>query len=490
MNAAEKFVEHQREVPASVEAEQSVLGALMSDNDAIDRISHLQASHFYRYDHRLIFEAIQKLIVSNRRADMITVFESLGTAGKAEPIGGLKYLNSLVSNAPGAAGIARWADIVIDRWKLRGLLSASDEVAEMVFNRAGKSVSEIISEAQAKFEPLAETKSFEPQLPGPILTQIVTELDERFHGAELAAVSTGFQDLDAKLGGGLRGSELIIVAGRPSMGKTAFSMSIAGYVAQHIGPVAVFSLEMSGKSLHQRNIARVGGIPLGHILDGKKFRDEDWPRLTHAVSVMSEMPMFVDDTSGMSLVQIVSRSRTIKRREGLSLIVVDYLGLMTGGTDERQDLKIGSYSAGLKALAKQLDVPVIALAQLNRGVEQRPNKRPTMGDLRDSGAIEQDADIILMLYRDEVYNPDTPDRGTAEIIVGKQRNGETGPVRLAFIGEHQKFADLKNLVGGLNEQIAKAAQGIPTAPREQTGLPDRNRARPCRAFACRRRVRC
>jgi replicative DNA helicase len=462
MNAPDRFIEQQqREVPASVEAEQSVLGALMVDNDSIDRIGDLKEAHFYRYDHRMIFEHISKLIVAGRTADMITVFEALGNSGKADQVGGLAYLNTLVQNTPGSAGIARWADIVIDRWKLRGLLSASDEVAEMVFNRAGKSVSEIISEAQAKFEPLAEAKSFEPQMPGPLLTAIVTEIDERYHGAPLAVTSTGFVDLDTKLGGGLRGSELVIVAGRPSMGKTAFSMNVAGNVAQDGGTVLVFSLEMSGKALHQRNIARIGGIPLSHVLDGKKITESDWPRLTHAVSVMSEMMLLVDDTSGLSMAEIASRSRTVKRRYGLNMIVVDYIGLMTGGTEERQDLKIGAYSAGLKGLAKQLDIPVVALAQLNRGVEQRPNKRPTMGDLRDSGAIEQDADIILMLYRDEVYNHDSPDRGTAEIIVGKQRNGETGPVRLAFMGEHQKFADMApGYVSAERRPVEKARRGF------------------------------
>ncbi|MFM0487984.1 replicative DNA helicase [Paraburkholderia graminis] len=441
MNAPDRSIEL-RDVPASVEAEQSVLGALLIDNDALDRIGALRAEHFYRYDHRVIFEHISKLIVCGRAADMITVFEALGNSGKADSAGGLSYLNSLAQSTPGSAGIARWADIVVDRWKLRGLLAAADAVQESVYQRAGKTVAELISDAQAKFEPLADMRASEPQLPGPILSEIVTEIDDRYHGAELPTVSTGLADLDAKLGGGMRGSELIVVAGRPSMGKTAFSMSIAGFVAERVGPVAVFSLEMSAKSLHQRNLARVGGIPLPHVLDGKKFREEDWPRLTHAVAVASEMQMFVDDTSGLSVNEIVSRSRALKRRHGLSLVVVDYLGLMTGGTEERQDLKIASYSAGLKALSKQLDIPVIALAQLNRGVEQRPNKRPTMGDLRDSGAIEQDADIILLLYRDEVYNPDTPDRGTAEIIVGKQRNGETGPVRVAFVGEQQKFCDL------------------------------------------------
>ncbi|MFM0503933.1 replicative DNA helicase [Paraburkholderia caffeinilytica] len=444
MNAPDRIPnEHGLAVPPhSLEAEQSVLGALLLDNDAVDRIAELRAEHFYRYDHRIIFEHITRMIMAGRRADVITTYEALGTSGKDQQIGGLQYLNALAQNVPGSAGIRRYAEIVIERAQLRGILCAVDEIGAMVHNRAGKTASDIVSEAQARFEPLSEARSFEPRLPGAALTEIVTEIDERYHGAESSAISTGFRDLDHKLGGGLRGSELVIVAGRPSMGKTAFSMCIAGYVAQEVGPVLIISLEMSEKSLHQRNLARIGGIPLGHILDGKKIVEEDWPRLTHAVSVMSELPMFVDDTSGLTMPEIASRARIVKRRMGLSMVVVDYLGLMTGGTDERQDLKIGSYSAGLKGLAKQLGIPVIALAQLNRGVEQRPNKRPTMGDLRDSGAIEQDADIILLLYRDEVYNPDTPDRGTAEIIVGKQRNGETGPVRLAFIGEHQKFADM------------------------------------------------
>lgn len=440
--------------PHSIEAEQSVLGSLMLDNDALDRIGTLRAEHFYRYDHRLIFDAISRLIVAGKTADLLTVLESLQGEAHHEKVGGLAYLNAMVQNTPGSSGVARWAEIIINRWRLRGLISAADEIATMAFRPEGKPVEEIIGLAQAKLEPLAEIRAFEPQLPGPALTEIVQEIDNRFHGAPLAVTATGMLDLDEKLGGGLRGSELIIVAGRPSMGKTAFSMCIGGNVAQTDGAVLVFSMEMSTKALHQRNIARIGGIHLAHVLDGKRMTDDEWPRLTHAVGVLADLPMFVDDTSGLSLAEIVSRSRTIKRKHGLKLVIVDYLGLMTGGTEERHDLKIGGYSAGLKGLAKHLDVPVIALAQLNRGVENRPNKRPTMADLRDSGAIEQDADVILMLYRDQVYCPDSPDRGTAEIIIGKQRNGETGAVRMAFDGEFQRFADL--------------APGYTPAPREET----------------------
>lgn len=436
MTARDDFV-----VPHSIEAEQSILGALMLDNDAIDRLGELRSEHFYRAEHRTIFDAIQRLVIAGKSADVVTVFEVLASIGKAEAVGGISHLNSLVTTVTGAAGIARWAEIVVERWKLRGILAAADEIGGMVYERSGKTASEIIAAAQAKFEPLSEARAFDPKPPGATLTEIVTEIDERYHGGELVVVPTGFRDLDEKLGGGMRGSELIIVAGRPSMGKTALSMGVACSVAKR-QPVLVFSLEMAAKQLHQRNIAQIGGVPLSRVLDGKKFLDEDWPRLTHAVQVLGDMQLFVDDTSGLTLPEIVSRSRMVKRKHGLGLIVVDYLGLMTGGTDERQDLRIGSYSSGLKGLAKQLDVPVIALAQLNRGVEHRTDKRPTMGDLRDSGAIEQDADTILLLYRDEVYHPGTPDMGTAEIIIGKQRQGETGTVRLTYQGEYTRFGDL------------------------------------------------
>lgn len=445
MNARQDFPEEQALAvpPHSDEAEQSVLGALLIDNEAIDRIPDLRPDQFYRWDHRVIFESISKMVITGRRADVVTVFEALGSTGKLEQIGGLPYLNSLAQNVPGSAGIRRYAEIVIERAQLRSILIAVDEIGAMVHNRAGRTASEIIAAAQERLEPLTEARSFAPKEVGPVLTSIVTAIDNRYHGAELEVVRTGFRDLDFKLGGGLRGSELVVAAGRPSMGKTAFSMCIGSSVAKAGGVVLVFSLEMSAESLHQRNLAREAGLPLGHILDGKKFSDADWPHLTHAVQVMSEMQMLVDDDSGLSLAEIISRSRSVKRRCGrLDLIVIDYLGLMTGGSDENQNLRIASYTAGLKGLAKQLGIPVLLLSQLNRDLEKRTNRRPQMSDLRDSGAIEQDADIILFLYRDEVYHEDSPDRGTAEVIVGKQRNGETGTVRLAFNGEFQRFADL------------------------------------------------
>jgi replicative DNA helicase len=448
MNAPDRFIEDRREVPASVEAEQSVLGALMIDNDAIDRISDLRADQFYRYDHRIIFEHISKLIVSNRRADVVTVLEALQTSGKAADVGGLAYLNSLAQNVPGSAGIKRYAEIVIDRAKLRGLLSASDEIAEMVYNRAGKTVSEVIDAAQSKLEPLTVAKASEPQFIGSFLAPIVERIDAQYHGSETSAVTlpTGLRDLDDKLGGGMRGGQLIIVAGRPSMGKTAIALGVAEASTANGDPSLFFSQEMVGEELCNRALSRASGLPLDKILDGKKFAREhgspEWTMLTKGVQHVSELNMLVDDRPGRTLNEIRSYARQTKRRHGLGLIVVDYLGLMAASEGNNRTEQVGANSRGLKNLAKELGIPVVLLAQLSRKCEERPNKRPMLSDLRDSGEIEQDADIVLFLYRDEVYNPDTMDKGIAEINVAKQRNGPIGVVPAVYIGERTLFTDL------------------------------------------------
>ncbi|KGW26962.1 replicative DNA helicase [Burkholderia pseudomallei] len=443
MNAPEQYFEDGgRAVPMAIEMEQSVLGALMIDNDAIDRIGELRAEHFFRFEHRIIFEGITKLIVAGRSADVVMVFEWLSTNGHLDKTGGLPYLNAIVQNTPGAANIARYAEIVVDRAKMRHLIAAADEVAAEVVNRNGKSVNELIAFAQAKFEPLSDGRTEGPKFIGEYLTPVVETIDREYHGNAPTAISTGLSDLDFKLGGGMRGGDLVIIAGRPSMGKTALAMAIGEHVAERHGPALVDSLEMPGTQLAQRAISRQGDIALQRVRNGSKFSDEDWPKLTNVVGRLTELPLLVDETAGMSLPEIVSRARAVKRKHGLKLLVVDYLQLMTGGPDERHDLRIASYSAGLKALAKQLDIPVIALSQLNRALEQRPNKRPTMADLRDSGAIEQDADTILFLYRDEVYHENTPDPGIAEIIIAKQRNGALGTAYAAFIHEQAKFGDL------------------------------------------------
>lgn len=443
MNATDQYFEDGvRAVPQSIEMEQSVLGALMLDNDSIDRIGELRAEHFFRYEHRIIFEGITKLIVAGRSADVMMVFEWLQCHGHLEKTDGLPYLNSLVQHTPGSANIARYAQIVIDRARMRQLISAADEVSAEVFNRNGKSVDELIAFAQQKFEPLSDGRSEGPKGVGEYLTEVVQRLDQEYHGAAPTAISTGLSELDFKLGGGINGGDLVIIAGRPSMGKTALAMAVGEHVAEREGAVAMFSLEMPGKQLMQRAIARHGDLPLHVVRNGSRMTDADWPKLTHAVQVISEMPLMIDDSAGLSLPEIASRSRAVKRKVGLKLIIVDYLQLMTGGPDERHDLRIGSYSAGLKALAKQLDVPVIALSQLNRALEQRPNKRPIMADLRDSGAIEQDADTIIFVYRDEVYHENTPDAGIAEAIIAKQRNGALGTAYLSFVHEQAKFGDL------------------------------------------------
>lgn len=445
MNAPDQFVEQRRELPVSVEAEQSVLGALLIDNDAFDRIGTLRAEHFFRFDHRVIFEAIQKLIVSNRNADMITVLTSLQASGHADTAGGLPYLNSLFSNAPGAAGIARWADIVIDRWKLRGILAASDEIAELVHNRGGKTVTEIINEAQAKFEPLVVTTAKGPQFIKDFLTPVIERIDAQYNGtpATVKALSTGLRDLDAKLGGGMRPGQLIVIAGRPAMGKTAIALGVAESAAHKGGATLFFSQEMPGEELANRSLSRASGLSLDKILDGRKFEsDEDFSRLTAGTVKVSELELLVDEQPQMSVQEIRARARNAKRRHGLGLIVIDYLGLMADGEGNTRNEKVGANSRGLKALAKQMEVPVVLLAQLNRKLEERSEKRPMLSDLRDSGEIEQDADVVLFLYRDEVYHPNTRDRGIGEINVAKQRNGPTGTVAAAYIGERTLFADL------------------------------------------------
>jgi replicative DNA helicase len=451
--------------PQAIEAEQSVLGALIIDNDSFDRIGALRPEHFYRYDHRIIFETIQKLIVSNRNADMITILEALQADGHAEQVGGLAYLNALFSNTPGAAGIKRWADIVIDRWKLRGVLSAAGEIAELVHNRGAKSVSEIINEAQSKFEPLAVTTSKDAQYIGSFLTPVIQRIDDQYHGreAKVKTLSTGLRDLDAKLGGGMRPGQLIVIAGRPAMGKTAIALGVAEAAAELGGATLFFSQEMPGEELANRALARASGLTLDKILDGRKFEnDEDFSRLTAGTVKVSELDVLVDEQPSLSVNEIRSRARTAKRRHGLGLIVIDYLGLMADGEGNTRNEKVGANSRGLKALAKQLEVPVVLLAQLNRKLEERSDKRPMLSDLRDSGEIEQDADIVLFLYRDEVYHPNTRDKGIGEINIAKQRNGPTGTIGAVYIGERTMFSDLMPGVkfGEKDEEQRPARRGM------------------------------
>ncbi len=433
--------------PHSLESEQSVVGGLLLDNQAWDKIGDvIRAEDFYRYDHRVIFEHIAKLIDGSKPADVITVYESLQSSGKAEDVGGLAYLNTLATNTPSAANIRRYAEIVRDRAVLRRLITISDDIATTALNPQGKDTKTILDEAESKIFKIAEDGARGAggfQDLQPVLSKVVERIDELYHRdstSDITGISTGFVDLDGKTSG-LQPGDLIIVAGRPSMGKTAFSLNIGEHVAVEEGhAVAVFSMEMGATQLAMRLLGSVGRLDQHRLRTGR-LTDEDWPRLTYAVEKMQNAQLFIDETPALSSMEVRARCRRLARQCGqLGLVIIDYLQLMgSSSPGENRATEISEISRSLKGLAKELNCPVIALSQLNRSLEQRPNKRPVMSDLRESGAIEQDADVILFIYRDEVYNPDSPDKGTAEIIIGKQRNGPIGTVRVTFLGMYTKF---------------------------------------------------
>ncbi len=435
--------------PHSLEAEQSVLGGILLENWAWDRVADLiNEQDFYAAAHRAIWRQITRLIDEGKPADVITVAEALASHNQLEEVGGLAYLSDLADNTPSAANIRRYAEIVRERSVLRKLAEVGVQISESAYNPAGRPASQILDEAEARVFEIREAGARGVQ--GfldlkPLLIEAVNRIDELYNRdtpTDVTGVPTGFTDLDAKTSG-LQPGDLIIVAGRPSMGKTAFSLNIAENVALEAKlPVAVFSMEMAASQLVMRLLGSVGRLDQ-HKLRTGRIGDEEWHKLTHAIGVLDEAPIYIDESPGLTAMEVRARARRLARqcKDGrLGLIVLDYLQLMSGtGSGENRATEISEISRSLKGLAKELHVPVIALSQLNRSLEQRPNKRPVMSDLRESGAIEQDADVILFIYRDEVYNPDSPDKGTAEIIIGKQRNGPTGTVRLTFLGEYTRF---------------------------------------------------
>ena len=436
--------------PHSIEAEQSTLGGLLLDNHAWDKIGDLlREEDFYRADHRLIWKHIARLIERGKPADVITVFESLDADKRAEEAGGLAYLNALAQNTPSAANIRGYAQIVRDRSILRRLLGSTEEIAESVYNRRGREVREILDSAESAVFKIAEDGARGKQ--GFIeMSSLVVQVRDRvqelheLNSPDVTGLATGFTDLDQKTSG-LQPGDLIIVAGRPSMGKTAFSLNIAENVALEGGIVGVFSMEMGGTQLAMRMLGSIGRIDL-HKLRTGKLNDSEFSKFATALERLQEVKLHVDETPALMALELRARARRLHRLYGkLDLIVIDYLQLMSGSSgaaSENRATEISEISRSLKALAKELQVPVIALSQLNRSLESRTDKRPMMSDLRESGAIEQDADVILFIYRDEVYNPDSQDKGTAEIIIGKQRNGPIGRVQLAFLGEYTKFENL------------------------------------------------
>ncbi len=443
--------------PHSVEAEQSVLGGLLIENEALDKVADiLVPSNFYRHDHRLIFEHIAKLIERNRPADIITVAESLENSAELSAVGGISYLGALAQNTPTSANIRRYAEIVHERAVMRKLVEVGSSIAESAYSPQGRDAQQLLDEAEAKIFQIAEggKRSSEGFIDiKSLLPQVADRIDQLFqrdNPSDVTGVSTGYTDLDSRTSG-FQPGDLIIVAGRPSMGKTAFSLNIAENVALDSGlPVAVFSMEMAATQLAMRMIGSVGRLDQHRMRTGR-LEDEDWIKLTNALGRLNEAPIFIDEGAGLSSFDVRARARRLHRQCGkLGLIVVDYLQLMSapsGKQGENRATEISEISRSLKALAKELDVPVVALSQLNRSVEQRPDKRPVMSDLRESGAIEQDADLILFIYRDQVYNPDSEDKGTAEIIIAKQRNGPIGMVRLAFLGEHTRFENYASASG-------------------------------------------
>ncbi len=454
--SADQQVAQLRVPPHSIEAESSVLGGLLLDNGAWDRVGDLLVDgDFYRHEHQLIYAAIGALINASKPADVITVFEHLQNQGHADAVGGLGYLNSLAQYVPSASNIRRYAEIVRERSILRKLVSASDEIATQAFNPKGKAVDKILDEAEQKIFNIGEEGSRMKQ-GFQSMDSLVVELLDRVQEMadnpnDITGVPTGFHDLD-RMTSGLQPGDLVVLAARPSMGKTAFAINIAEHVALNEGlPVAVFSMEMGASQLAVRIVGSIGRVDQGHLRTGK-LTDEEWPRLTEAIERLRTVSLHIDETPGLTPSELRANSRRLARQCGkLGLIVVDYLQLMSGsgGSDgDNRATELGEISRGLKMLAKELQCPVIALSQLNRGVEQRTDKRPMMSDLRESGAIEQDADIIMFIYRDDYYNKDSKDPGVAEIIIGKQRNGPTGTVRLAFLKPLTRFESLATGFGG------------------------------------------
>ena len=440
-------VEDLKTPPHSLEAEQSVIGGLMLDNRAWDEIADIvNEQDFYRHDHALILRAINALAEEQQPYDVVTVSEWIGARGDLESIGGLAYLSILANDTPTAVNIKAYANIVREYSILRSLIQVGNEISASAYNADGRPSKELVDEAERKVFLIAEQGAGNRQgfeAINELLGRAVKRVEEMYRSdTALTGIATGFTNFDDKTSG-LQKSDLVIIAGRPSMGKTSFAMNLAEHVAlNNENSVAVFSMEMPGEQLALRMMSSLGRID-SHNLRTGKLDDHDWPRLISSVNMLSKAKLFIDDTAALTPTELRARTRRLKREHGLDLVIIDYLQLMqVGGSTENRATEISEISRSLKALAKELQVPIVALSQLNRSVEQRPDKRPVMSDLRESGSIEQDADVILFIYRDEVYNPDSNDKGTAEIIIRKQRNGPIGTVRLSFLGQYTRFENL------------------------------------------------
>jgi len=421
--------------PHSIEAEQGVIGALLRDNDAVDRIGDLRPEHFYLGDHAMIYRELMRHLGAGRSCDVI----SLGDALRGKVANCLPYLNSMAQSAPSSVYIGRHAAMVRDKAVKRGLIQFGRDMADAAANSPADSTA-LVDQASSQLEKLAVARTrAEPALAADELTAHIEEIQRRMEGG-VRAISTGYEAVDDKLNGGIRRGELIVLAARPKMGKTAFALNVACNTAVDHS-VLVLSMEMPKSQLHDRNLAVLGRIPLEHLLKPEMMDDTDWSGLTHAMVKIGGMKLHQDDQPGLRLIDVRMKAKAVKRKHGLDLLVVDYLQLMEGDGDNR-NAQIEGITRGLKTLAKELDMGIILLSQLNRKLEERPNKRPIPSDLRDSGSIEQDADAVVFLYRDEVYNPDTPDIGVCEVDVALCRQGKPGRVGLTYIGEQVRFESL------------------------------------------------
>ncbi|MGO4326752.1 replicative DNA helicase [Cupriavidus sp. 2TAF22] len=460
MNTPEDFP--QARALFSVEAEQAVLGGLLLDNNAVDRINGLDPAHFYREDHRAVFVAILQLVVSNRPADVVTVFERLQSEGRAERVGGLPYLTELAHRTPSAANISRYAEIVRDRAMLRETASAARKVLEMVETPSALKGAEILDRAQALLSGLAQIGvRREPKMLRELMAEFCDAVDARAHGSGETAISTGLDSLDRALNGGLRRGNLVIVAGRPSMGKTALTTDIGLNISTDYG-VLLLSMEMSDQEIVARSVASRGDIALSHLLGRLNPNDTtSWQKLTASIQHIDGLNFAVDDSPALTLLEVRMKAKAHQRKHGLDVLIVDYLGLMTGGEEKMRTQQIGAYSRGLKALAKELNVPVVALAQLSRKNEDRPDRKPILSDLRDSGDIEQDADVVMFVHRPEMYEPNNTElKGYAEVLIRKQRNGALSDVPLLYRGAVTKFEEWTGPLPMLSAGPAVRKRGI------------------------------
>ena len=441
--------------PHSLEAEQSLLGGLLIDNEALDKVADIvSVTDFYRQDHQIIYQHIHRLIERSQPADIVTVGESLESNTELNTVGGLEYLGLLAESTPTAANIRGYAQIIRERSIMRNLVEVGTDIVDNALSPQGRDAQQLLDESESKIFQIAEAgkndragftdiKELLPQV-----ADRIDKLFQRDNPSDVTGIPTGYKDLDM-MTSGLQPGDLIIIAGRPSMGKTSLALNMCEYVSIDTGlPTAVFSMEMASTQLVSRLIGSVGKLNQHKMRTGQ-LDDNDWEKLSYALGQLNEAPIFIDEGSALNPYEVRARARRLHKQCGrLGLIVIDYLQLMgSAGSTENRATEISEISRSLKALAKELNVPVIALSQLNRSVEQRPDKRPVMSDLRESGAIEQDADVIMFIYRDEVYNPETPDKGIAEIILAKQRNGPVGRVKLTFLGEFTKFENYANPVG-------------------------------------------